>query len=89
MVLWIVLALVVLSLLMLALAVRSLVRDLGSLRRAAVALRRRQSETEALQAGAAELRDRLEGLASRVGAAQRRVEMIKARKGRVTDRASG
>ncbi|MFC7550094.1 hypothetical protein [Plantactinospora sp. GCM10030261] len=80
MVVWIVVATVVLGLLVLALAVRPVLAGLGPLRRAALALQRRQVEAEALQQTAGELQVRLEGLANQAGTAQRRLEVIKARK---------
>ncbi|RZU75281.1 hypothetical protein EV384_3813 [Micromonospora kangleipakensis] len=68
MVTWIVLAVVLFALVVLALAVRPVLARLPRLRRAAVALQGRQAEAEALQARAA--------------TAQERVALIKAKRGK-------
>ncbi|MEV4493588.1 hypothetical protein AB0K04_26160 [Micromonospora coxensis] len=82
MVKWIVLAVVLFALVVLALAVRPVVARLPRLRRAAVALQRRQADAEALREAAEELQVRAEALAQRAELAQDRVELIKAKRGR-------
>ncbi|MFC0004484.1 hypothetical protein [Micromonospora siamensis] len=81
MVKWIVLAMLLFALVVLALAVRPVLARLPRLRRAAVALQRRQGEAEALRAAAEELTVRAEELQRRAETAQQRVELIKARRG--------
>ncbi len=82
MVFWIVLAVVVFALVVLALAVRSVLARLGPLHRAAERLRRRQDEVEGLREAALRLQHGLEGLAVQAGEAQRRITAIKAASGR-------
>ncbi|MEV4482778.1 hypothetical protein [Micromonospora coxensis] len=82
MVKWIVLAVVLFALVVLALAVRPVVARLPRLRRAAVALQRRQADAEALREAAEELQVRAEALAQRAELAQDRVELIKVKRGR-------
>jgi hypothetical protein len=78
---WIVLGVVLLALLVLALAARSVVVRLPGLRRAALALLRRQAEAEALARNAAALQERAEGLQRQAEATQRRLAVIKAKRG--------
>ncbi|ASW55065.1 hypothetical protein [Plantactinospora sp. KBS50] len=77
MVLWIVLAVIVFALLLLALAVRPVLVALPRLHRAVGRLRQRQVEAEALRDSALVLQQRLEGLAADAGEAQRRIAVIK------------
>lgn len=82
MVTWIVLGVVLFALLVLGLAVRAVAARLPELRRAALRLRQRQAEAEELRGRAEALRERAEALRVGVVAAQRRVAVIKARRGR-------
>ncbi|MEV0157200.1 hypothetical protein AB0H57_26210 [Micromonospora sp. NPDC050686] len=81
MVKWIVLALVLVPLVVLALSARPVLGRLPRLRRAAVALQRRQVEAEALREAAEALTERAEALQHRAETAQQRVELIKAKRG--------
>lgn len=81
MVKWIVLAVVLFALVVLALAVRPVVARLPRLRRAAVALQRRQGDAEALREAAEALQARAEALQQRAELAQDRIELIKAKRG--------
>ncbi|MFY1576812.1 hypothetical protein ACN26Z_18150 [Verrucosispora sp. WMMD703] len=78
---WIVLALVLVPLVLLALAVRPVLARLPRLRRAALALQRRADEATALREAAESLQQRAEGLQSRLETTQRRLTVIKARRG--------
>jgi flagellar biosynthesis/type III secretory pathway M-ring protein FliF/YscJ len=78
---WIVLAVVLFALVVLALAVRPVLARLPRLRRAAVALQRRQGEAEALRAGAEALQERAEALQAQAAVAQERMALIKAKRG--------
>ncbi|MGB2571525.1 hypothetical protein ACPFP2_24190 [Micromonospora citrea] len=82
MVKWIVLAVVLFALVVLALAVRPVVARLPRLRRAVVALQRRQADAEALREAAEVLQVRAEALQQRAELAQDRIELIKAKRGR-------
>ncbi|MFE0588935.1 hypothetical protein [Micromonospora echinospora] len=81
MVKWIVLAVVLVPLVVLALAVRPVLARLPRLRRAALTLQERQAQAEALQSTAEVLQERAEGLQRQIAVAQQRVELIKARRG--------
>ncbi|MFF5173570.1 hypothetical protein ACFY3U_13120 [Micromonospora sp. NPDC000089] len=81
MVTWIVVAVVLFALLVLALAVRPVLARLPRLRRAALALRRRQAEADTLRVTAEALRERAEELQQRSVVTQRRVELIRAKRG--------
>ncbi|MGC4806402.1 hypothetical protein [Micromonospora sp. DT233] len=81
MVTWIVVAVVLFALVALALAVRPVVARLPRLRRAAVALQRRQAEAEGLLVAAEGLQERAEALQGRLEVTQRRLEVIKAKRG--------
>ncbi|MFI6263597.1 hypothetical protein [Micromonospora sp. NPDC051006] len=81
MVKWIVLAVVLFALLVLALAVRAVLARLPGLRRAAVALQRRQAEAEALAGSAAALQVRADAVSRQLADAQLRVELIRANRG--------
>ncbi|SCF21900.1 hypothetical protein [Micromonospora mirobrigensis] len=81
MVKWIVLAVLLFALVVLALAARPVLVRLPRLRRAAVALQRRQGEAEALRDAAEELAARAGELQRRAETTQQRVELIKARRG--------
>ncbi|MFC3502442.1 hypothetical protein ACIBTV_25350 [Micromonospora sp. NPDC049366] len=80
MVKWIVLGLVLFALLVLALAVRTVLARLPQLRRAAVALQRRQADAEALAGSAQALQARAESLQEQLLTAQHRMELIKAKR---------
>ncbi|SCG50914.1 hypothetical protein [Micromonospora halophytica] len=82
MVKWIVLAVVLFALVVLALAVRPVMARLPRLRRAAVALQRRHADAEALREAAEVLQVRAEALQQRAELAQDRIELIKAKRGR-------
>ncbi|MFR9777155.1 hypothetical protein ACL02O_13970 [Micromonospora sp. MS34] len=82
MVKWIVLGVVLFALVVLALAVRPVLARLPRLRRAALALQRRQTEAEALRSAAETLQQRAEGLQERVTVAQERMALIKAKRGK-------
>ncbi|MGC4748207.1 hypothetical protein ACLQ28_21505 [Micromonospora sp. DT201] len=81
MLIWIVLAVVLLPLVALALAVRPVLTRLPQLRRAAVALQRRASEAEALRETAEALQQRAEGIQHQLDTTQRRIMVIKAKRG--------
>ncbi|GIJ23705.1 hypothetical protein [Micromonospora lutea] len=78
---WIVLALVLVPLILLALAVRPVLARLPRLRRAALALQRRVDEATALQEAAESLQQRAEGLQSRLETTEQRLTLIRARRG--------
>lgn len=81
MVKWIVLAVVLLSLLILALAVRPVLVRLPGLRRAALALQGRQAEAEVLQRSAIDLQDQIVLLQQQAEVTQRRIAVIQAKRG--------
>ncbi|MFG1869673.1 hypothetical protein [Micromonospora arborensis] len=81
MLIWIVLAVVLLPLVVLALAVRPVLTRLPQLRRAAMALQRRASEAEALRETAEALQQRAEGIHHQLDTTQRRIMVIKAKRG--------
>ncbi|MEV4201863.1 hypothetical protein [Micromonospora globbae] len=78
---WIVLAVVLATLVVLAVAVRGVLSRLPGLRRAAVALQRRQAEAQELAGAATALQERAEALQDQLATAQRRIELIKAKRG--------
>ncbi|GAB3839443.1 hypothetical protein GCM10029963_06710 [Micromonospora andamanensis] len=78
---WIVLALVLVPLVLLALAVRPVLARLPRLRRAALALQRRADEATALREAAESLQQRAEGLQSRLETTQQRLTLIRSRRG--------
>ena len=80
MVKWIVLGVVLFALLVLVLAVRPVVARLGPLRRAALAVTRRQAQAQTLRVNALALQERLEELGRQAEATQRRVAVIKAKR---------
>lgn len=80
MVTWIVIGVFLLSLLVLALAVRPVLVRLAGLRRAAMLAMRRQAEVEALQASAMSLQDRVLALQSEAERAQHRAAEWSARR---------
>ncbi|MEU5789732.1 hypothetical protein ABZ754_18605 [Micromonospora purpureochromogenes] len=82
MVKWIVLAVVLFALVVLALAVRPVLARLPRLRRAALALQRRQADADALREAAEVLSERAETLQRQVETTQQRVELIKAKRGK-------
>ncbi|MEU4716582.1 hypothetical protein AB0F73_23415 [Micromonospora purpureochromogenes] len=82
MVKWIVLAVVLFALVVLALAVRPVLARLPRLRSAAVALQRRQADADALREAAEALSERAETLQRQVETTQQRVELIKAKRGK-------
>ncbi|TDB73965.1 MULTISPECIES: hypothetical protein [unclassified Micromonospora] len=82
MVKWIVLAVVLFALVVLALAVRPVVARLPRLRRAVLALQRRQTEAEALRETAEALQERAEALQRRAEVTQERVALIRAKRGK-------
>lgn len=77
MVLWVVIGAVLVGLLVLALAAGSLVGRLRPLRRAAMALLRRQAEAEKLQAAAFTLAQEAETLRLKAEITQERIALIK------------
>ena len=79
--LWIVVAVVVLSLIILAVAVVPLFGRLAGLERAMVRLQRRQSEALTLQQGAEQLQGTLAELQERAELMQHRIELVKAGRG--------
>ncbi|BCL17199.1 MULTISPECIES: hypothetical protein [Micromonospora] len=81
MVKWIVLAVVLVPLVVLALAVRPVLARLPRLRRAALTLQDRQAQAETLQSTAEVLQERAEGLQRQLATTQHRLELIKARRG--------
>jgi flagellar biosynthesis/type III secretory pathway M-ring protein FliF/YscJ len=78
---WIVLAVVLFAFVVLALAVRPVLARLPRLRRAAVALQRRQAEAEELRSTAEALQERAEALQAQAATTQQRVALIKAKRG--------
>ncbi|MBQ0894096.1 hypothetical protein KBX37_13485 [Micromonospora sp. U56] len=82
MVKWIVLAVVLFALVVLALAVRPVLARLPRLRRAALALQRRQADADTLREAAEALSERAETLQRQVETTQQRVELIKAKRGK-------
>ncbi|MGR6320290.1 hypothetical protein Q2K19_24415 [Micromonospora soli] len=82
MVTWIVLGVVLFALVVLALAVRPVLARLPRLRRAALALQRRQADALALQSAAEALQDRAAALQERSAVTQERLALIKARRGK-------
>ncbi|NYF58891.1 hypothetical protein [Micromonospora purpureochromogenes] len=80
MVKWIVLAVVLFALVVLALAVRPVLARLPRLRRAAVALQRRQADADVLREAAEALSERAETLQRQVETTQQRVGLIKAKR---------
>ncbi|MEV2239314.1 hypothetical protein [Micromonospora sp. NPDC049891] len=78
---WIVLALVLVPLVLLALSVRPVLARLPRLRRAALALQRRADEAAALREAAESLQQRAGGLQSRLETTQQRLTLIRARRG--------
>jgi uncharacterized membrane protein YcjF (UPF0283 family) len=78
---WIVVAVCVLAVIVLALAVRPVLGRLGRLMRAADGLRQRQDEALALQARAEALAARVQKVAERAGTAQERITVIRAARG--------
>lgn len=81
MVKWIVLAVVLFSLVVLALAVRPVLVRLPRLRRAAVALQQRQEQAESLRSTAELLQERAEVLQRQAAITQRRLAVIKSKRG--------
>ncbi|MFG2052641.1 hypothetical protein ACGFI9_01300 [Micromonospora sp. NPDC048930] len=82
MVTWIVVGVVLFAVVVLALAVRPVLARLPRLRRAALALQRRQADAEALRSAAEVLQERAVALQERVTVAQERTALIKARRGK-------
>ncbi|MFJ6197497.1 hypothetical protein [Micromonospora sp. NPDC092111] len=82
MVKWIVLAVLLFALVVLALAVRPVLARLPRLRRAAVALQGRRAEADALRAAAEALQERVETLQRQSETTQQRVELIRAKRGK-------
>ncbi|MEU1603052.1 hypothetical protein [Micromonospora matsumotoense] len=82
MVKWIVLAVLLFAFVVLALAVRPVLVRLPRLRRAAVALQRRQADAEALRHSAEALQERAEALQRQGETTQQRLELIKAKRGK-------
>jgi hypothetical protein len=78
---WILLALVLVPLVVFGLAVRPLLVRLPGLRRAALALQRRQVEALRLAATAEVLQERAEVLQRQLATTQDRLEVINARRG--------
>ncbi|MER5454805.1 MULTISPECIES: hypothetical protein [unclassified Micromonospora] len=78
---WIVLALVLVPLVVLALAVRPVLARLPHLRRAVGRLQRRADEAVALSAAAESLQQRAESLQSRLETTEQRLTLIRARRG--------
>lgn len=81
MVKWIVLAVVLVGLLVLALAVRRVLTRLPRLQRAALALQRRQEQADDLQRAALGVQDRAEAMQQQVEVLQRRLVVIRAKRG--------
>jgi flagellar biosynthesis/type III secretory pathway M-ring protein FliF/YscJ len=77
---WIVVGVVLFAFVVLALAVRSVLARLPRLRRAALALQRRQADAEALRAAAEVLQERAEALQQGAAVAQERTALIKAKR---------
>ncbi|MFI9638730.1 hypothetical protein ACIG87_01500 [Micromonospora sp. NPDC051925] len=82
MVKWIVLAVLLFALVVLALAVRPVLVRLPRLRRAAVGLQAREADAEALRRSAEALQERAEALQRRGETTQQRLELIKAKRGK-------
>ena len=80
MLIWIVLAVVLLPLVVLALAVRPVLTRLPHLRRASVALQRRAAEAAALRETAEALQQRAEGIQQQLDTAQHHLALIKAKR---------
>ncbi|WDZ82603.1 hypothetical protein [Micromonospora cathayae] len=78
---WILLAVVLVPLVVFGLAVRPVLARLPRLRRAALALQRRQEEAMTLAATAEVLQERAEVLQRQLATTQERLEVIKARRG--------
>ncbi|KIR62242.1 hypothetical protein ABUL04_12210 [Micromonospora harpali] len=81
MVKWIVVAVVLFAFVVLGLAVRPVLVRLPRLRRAAMALQGRQAEAEALRVSAEALQERAEAMQGQVELTQRRLAVIKAKRG--------
>jgi cytochrome c oxidase assembly factor CtaG len=79
---WIVLAAVLVGLLALGLAIRRVASRLPRLRRAALALQRRQEQAEDLQQVALSVQDRAEALQQQVDVLHQRLTLIKAKRGK-------
>jgi flagellar biosynthesis/type III secretory pathway M-ring protein FliF/YscJ len=79
---WIVLAVLLFALVVLALAARPVLVRLPRLRRAALALQRRQADAEALRGTAEVLQERAEVLQRQVETTQQRLAVINAKRGR-------
>lgn len=79
-VVWIVLALALLGLVVLAVAARSALSRLPQLRRAIVRLQQRRTEAEVLQEKAIALQDRLAALQRAATYAQERIALIAAKR---------
>ncbi|TDC36713.1 hypothetical protein E1211_12675 [Micromonospora sp. 15K316] len=77
---WIVLAVVLAALVLLAVAVRGVLARLPGLRRAALALQRRQDEALELAGAARTLQERSETLQRQLTVTQRRIELIRAKR---------
>jgi hypothetical protein len=77
---WIVVAVVVGALLVLALAVRPVLAALGPLRRAAVRLAGRQAQAQALADRATAVQQRLVDLQAQADTAQRRLAVLQSRR---------
>jgi hypothetical protein len=78
---WIVLAVVLFALVVLVLAARPVLARLPGLRRAALALQRRQAQAEALGSTAEALQERLLTLQRQAEAVQQRLLLIKTKRG--------
>ncbi|MFV2101523.1 hypothetical protein [Micromonospora sp. LOL_024] len=78
---WIVLALVLVPLVVLALTVRPVLARLPELRRAVVKLQRRADEAASLGVAAESLEQRAEGLQSRLETTRQRLVLIRSRRG--------
>ncbi|XXG06285.1 hypothetical protein WHN02_19040 [Micromonospora sp. SH-82] len=81
MVMWIVLAVVLFALVVLALVARPVLVRLNGLRHAATILQARAAEAETLRASAEALQQRAEALQDKVVTAQRRIAVINAKRG--------
>ncbi|MEU5566231.1 hypothetical protein [Micromonospora musae] len=77
---WIVLAVVLATLVLLAVAVRGVLTRLPGLRRAAVKLQRRQDDALELAGAAQTLQERSEALQQQLTVVQRRIELVKAKR---------
>jgi hypothetical protein len=78
---WIVLGALLVGLLVLAVACRRVLTRLPGLQRAALALQERQDQAVHLREAATALQRRAEELQDRIATAQRRVDLIRARRG--------